>query len=310
MIVIIHTLFFSDKENLDDYECAVCLQPCVHPVKLPCSHIFCYLCVKGVANRSRKCALCRTAIPPDFVNKPQLLCKKDVLNSSALEDGTQWFYAGNNSGWWKYDPRTNKDIEDKYTEGIKKFEILIAGFLYVIDFEQMVQYRHTDTNKKRSIKRDHEHKIPTKGVAGLIHNKEDDSVERESADGDGDADSLTSLTTPQTTPIPLATATPADLSNNNRSLGFPSPITHLSPQSMDTRRHSTPTEASSAAGGNGNDSFIARMRDMQLGDNNPRHFIPRRGMGNSESAMRRRRRREQDSFTSLRRISTDSDDSD
>ena len=27
-------------------ECAVCLQTCLLPVKLPCGHIFCYLCVK------------------------------------------------------------------------------------------------------------------------------------------------------------------------------------------------------------------------------------------------------------------------
>lgn len=27
-------------------ECPVCLQLCVHPSKLPCGHIFCFLCVK------------------------------------------------------------------------------------------------------------------------------------------------------------------------------------------------------------------------------------------------------------------------
>ncbi len=40
-------------------ECSVCLQPFINPVKLPCGHSFCFLCVKGVANVSHNCALCR-----------------------------------------------------------------------------------------------------------------------------------------------------------------------------------------------------------------------------------------------------------
>ena len=32
-------------------ECAVCLQTCIHPVQLPCRHIFCFLCVKGVSTQ-------------------------------------------------------------------------------------------------------------------------------------------------------------------------------------------------------------------------------------------------------------------
>ena len=35
-------------------ECAVCLQPSIHPVKLPCNHIFCFLCVKGVTIQSQR----------------------------------------------------------------------------------------------------------------------------------------------------------------------------------------------------------------------------------------------------------------
>ena len=35
-------------------ECAVCLQTCVCPVQLPCKHIFCFLCVKGVTLQSKR----------------------------------------------------------------------------------------------------------------------------------------------------------------------------------------------------------------------------------------------------------------
>ena len=270
-------------------ECAVCLQQCVHPVMLPCSHIFCYLCVKGVANRSKRCALCRTDIPADFVNKPKLVCKNDLLNSSALDDGTQWFYAGNSSGWWRYDPRTNRDIEEKFKEGAKKFEILIAGYLYVIDLEQMIQYRHSDMSRKRNIKRDMEDSIATKGVAGLMHNKDDDSVARESADGDGETQHSTAVTS--------ATATSIDSRNNNRALIFPSPITHLSPQ---LEREVSSTDQ----------TIVDRIRDLQLGDNNPRHYIPRRLSDSATRYRGHRRGRERPPLTSLGRMNTDSEDSD
>jgi len=77
-------------------ECAVCLQTCVHPVRLPCSHIFCYLCVKGVAFQSKRCAMCRQDIPVDFLQHPQLLDRTQLERESALEDGYQWFYEGRN----------------------------------------------------------------------------------------------------------------------------------------------------------------------------------------------------------------------
>ena len=52
----------SDEEEEDDgkqqsevpIECAVCLQTCVYPVQLPCKHIFCFLCVKGVTLQSKR----------------------------------------------------------------------------------------------------------------------------------------------------------------------------------------------------------------------------------------------------------------
>lgn len=77
-------------------ECAVCLQTCIHPVKLPCSHIFCYLCVKGVAFQSKRCAMCRQEIPADFLIHPQLLDRTQLEKESTLEDGYQWFYEGRN----------------------------------------------------------------------------------------------------------------------------------------------------------------------------------------------------------------------
>ena len=93
-----------DKEENSStaIECAVCLQTCIHPVKLPCSHIFCYLCVKGVAFQSKRCAMCRQEIPTDFLIHPQLLDRTQLEKESTLEDGYQWFYEGRNGNYFSF----------------------------------------------------------------------------------------------------------------------------------------------------------------------------------------------------------------
>lgn len=81
----------------DTLECAVCLQNCVHPAQLPCGHIFCFLCVKGIANQSKKCAMCRQEIPRDFVEQPHLLERSvEQHESEGVDGGYQWFYEGRN----------------------------------------------------------------------------------------------------------------------------------------------------------------------------------------------------------------------
>lgn len=86
--------FFS---GLSIPECAVCLQTCIHPAQLPCGHIFCFLCVKGVANQSKKCAMCRQEIPTDYFEKPVLVSLNNTDKDSAgFDGGYQWFYEGRN----------------------------------------------------------------------------------------------------------------------------------------------------------------------------------------------------------------------
>ncbi|XP_015044043.1 uncharacterized protein Rnf146 isoform X4 [Drosophila pseudoobscura] len=100
-------------------ECAVCLQTCIHPARLPCGHIFCFLCIKGVAYKNRRCAMCRREIPAEFLDNPTLVNGiEDIWATRATEDGYQWYYEGRNEVWWAYDRRTNEDIE----EGFEKYE--------------------------------------------------------------------------------------------------------------------------------------------------------------------------------------------
>lgn len=147
-------------------ECAVCLQTCVHPAQLPCGHIFCFLCVKGVANQSKKCAMCRQEIPTDYFEKPVLVAQDNTDKDSAgFDGGYQWFYEGRN-GWWQYDERTSRELEAAYKKGERICELLVAGLLYIADFDAMLQIRRNDPSRRRRIKRDLA-TIPKKGVAGL-----------------------------------------------------------------------------------------------------------------------------------------------
>eukprot|EP00062_Callorhinchus_milii_P013988 gi/632962668/ref/XP_007897449.1/ PREDICTED: E3 ubiquitin-protein ligase RNF146 [Callorhinchus milii] len=170
--------------SLNVPECAICLQTCVHPVKLPCKHIFCFLCVKGASWQSRRCALCRQEIPEDFLDKPALLSPEELKAASRGNGEYAWYYEGRN-GWWQYDERTSMELEDAYLKGKKTIEMLIAGFLYVADLENMVQFRRNEHGRRRKMKRDIVD-IPKKGVAGLRLDCDSNglSSEREnSADG-------------------------------------------------------------------------------------------------------------------------------
>ncbi|XP_053693103.1 E3 ubiquitin-protein ligase rnf146-like [Sabethes cyaneus] len=149
-------------------ECPVCLQTCIHPARLPCGHVFCFLCVKGVAFKNRRCAMCRRDIPPSYLEHPQLVNGlKEVEKAAKANDGAeyQWYYEGRN-GWWQYDERTSQELEESYQKKERFCKILVAGFLYIVDFEHKCQIRQNDPSRIRRVKRDLT-TIPKKGVAGL-----------------------------------------------------------------------------------------------------------------------------------------------
>lgn len=78
------------------------------------------------------------------------------------------------AGWWQYDERTSYELECAYKRSQRVCELLIAGFLYLIDFDQMLQYRKSEPSRRRRIKRDLA-SIPKKGVAGLRLDPSDES---------------------------------------------------------------------------------------------------------------------------------------
>ncbi|XP_061919481.1 E3 ubiquitin-protein ligase rnf146 [Entelurus aequoreus] len=205
-------------------ECAICLQSCVHPVQLPCHHVFCFLCVKGASWQSKRCALCRQEVPDDFLERPTLLSPEELKASAGGRGGASsdhaWYYEGRN-GWWQYDVRTSRELEDAFSKGKKTAEMLIAGFLYVADLENMVQYRRNEHGRRRKMKRDILD-IPKKGVAGLRLDTEGvtgaiAAAGREnSADG---ADTTAAGVQQQVTGIPPPAAAPPPSSRPPTSLG-------------------------------------------------------------------------------------------
>ena len=149
-------------------QCCICQEDCVNPVKLPCDHMFCYLCLKGVAVRSYRCALCRSPIPHGYIDKPAVV-NEDEIKSTLQQSlaSYNWFYEAKSGGWWMYEKRTSSEIENAYSEQKKTLRIQISGFFYIVDFDKMVQFREDIPSRQRRIKRDVVRTEDVKGVAGI-----------------------------------------------------------------------------------------------------------------------------------------------
>ena len=79
------------------------------------------------------------------------------------------------------------EIEAAMAREEERCELLIAGSLYIIDFEHMLQYRRNDPSRRRRIKRD-QASGPKKGVAGLRLDVVEEPQEEEAPDADDDAE--------------------------------------------------------------------------------------------------------------------------
>lgn len=147
-------------------ECCVCQDKCIHPVQLPCKHVFCYLCIKGVAARNNKCALCRQQIPAGYMDNPSVI-DHGKIESVLKENSHSWFYEAKNGGWWMYEQRTSAEIEKAFNEQKESIRVQISGFFYIIDLDNMVQYREGMSERQRRIRRGHAKTQHVKGVAGI-----------------------------------------------------------------------------------------------------------------------------------------------
>jgi len=161
----------------DNEDCAVCLQPCLYTIQLPCSHQFCFLCAKGFAMKSGVCALCRQPIPNNFIKDPTNYVKSSIQISNEDQPKHEWFYSGK-SGWWQYDSRTSTELEKAHTLKLHEVQLLIAGSIYTINLDNMTQYQTDGSSRHRNVKRQLVSSDATNlaGIAGIpIHNIPDGS---------------------------------------------------------------------------------------------------------------------------------------
>ena len=152
------------------------------------------MCAKGLAESNLSgggsCSLCRmpidkvlcTVLKQSLIEVCFLLTSNKILfyklqnffrnrklqvqdNSDSSTDEKYWFYEGGKSGWWKFDERSNLELEKNYSEGVESFDFLICGNLYVIDFKTMIQYRKDGSGRIRKLRRGDKN-VLAKGIAG------------------------------------------------------------------------------------------------------------------------------------------------
>ena len=130
----------------------------------------------------------------------------------------------------QYDERTSQELEQHHKAGTSSCELLIAGYVYIIDLTNMVQIRRNDRTKKRRIKRDLICLPGRKGIAGLKVASENATPESDRPGAEGHEGS-------DVKPIPIARGRHSD----PPSVSPPTPTN--TPQTPQTPAESPPTSS-------------------------------------------------------------------
>lgn len=197
---------FQTMNAAIEAECPVCSSRMIAPTAIPaCGHKFCFTCLKGVCINGMGCPMCRGPIdhsifalpsqvldlkmdvplsPVIVQDKYKQIAKRDAspsaapapsplnLDASLLDDNLPeekmyWLYRGKNQGWWRFDPRHERDIDEAYNKDEDHCEVLICGRTYVIDFNEQCQYLKEIPTQRREVKRVSAEDFDTMGVKGL-----------------------------------------------------------------------------------------------------------------------------------------------
>ncbi|ODM97902.1 hypothetical protein Ocin01_08778 [Orchesella cincta] len=157
----------SSQGSDEARDCAVCLLPYVLPVKLPCGHVFCFMCIKGsILNNNYNCPICRGGIPFSILSNPVVEDLNQLTDSLKQDNRRKWYYEGRQGGWWQYDERTMNELETAFSNNFPTCRFVAAGHVYVVDFTHMMQYRLGSENIFRRIKNGDSDGV--KGVAGIF----------------------------------------------------------------------------------------------------------------------------------------------
>ncbi|CAG9793869.1 unnamed protein product [Diatraea saccharalis] len=185
--------------------------------------------------------MCRAEIPSDYLDHPILL-EKLSSQESAIENinkDFQWYYQGRN-GWWKYDERSNEELEVAFNSGETNFTLLLAGALYSIDFQTMMQVRSNDPTRRRHIRRDIP-TLPAKGVAGIkiFENTQTEQTKRNTEDDLNEVEVISSHSEDEVIEIEdddESDVVPDESTNSNSSIDINSYFSSLNLADPETSR--------------------------------------------------------------------------
>ncbi|CAL8137298.1 unnamed protein product [Orchesella dallaii] len=165
-------------DSIDDAitpTCRICYQYCLYPIELPCRHKFCFMCIKGqvLAHNLRHCPLCRVVFPMSVINYPVPIVSHEIVFQPNVTNTRRWYYESRSGGWWQYDRITMSKVEEAYNNRQREpcIPLRIAGIMYQIDFNRMIQYRSGYSHIFRRITFGPVTNV--KGIAGILfHDQE------------------------------------------------------------------------------------------------------------------------------------------
>lgn len=162
--------------------CIICYDEIINKVALECKHEFCFSCIKGsLIQNGTECPLCRHKISSNYRNMilktPEKLCGK--IEDFEIDDDAVWIYSGKHSGWWYFDPKANKSVEELYQLFKNKQltnqnnQVSICGYLFSFNFDDMEQ-KNKQNGAIRHVKRLPEDELEAfqaknqiKGICGI-----------------------------------------------------------------------------------------------------------------------------------------------
>ncbi len=107
-------------QSIIDEECTICGREMNLPFSLPCTHKFCYTCIKAhVEGTSATCPICRAVVSHSLLRDGEV----DIIDSTNV----WWNYASrDNASWWKFEPTTSTFIEEAYQLYLKDNRFVVA----------------------------------------------------------------------------------------------------------------------------------------------------------------------------------------
>uniref|UniRef100_A0A8R1HTV5 RING-type E3 ubiquitin transferase n=1 Tax=Caenorhabditis japonica TaxID=281687 RepID=A0A8R1HTV5_CAEJA len=187
-----------------DDTCSVCFYKHTMPTRIDtCGHVFCFMCLKNNYTMGMECPTCRSRISPNVFENTisndmdiHMECPEEYISDCAdmfdMVPGEKgkprrlgpprrsvrstrlkhyWIYESSPSGWYRYDPKNERYIEEAYQRKKRSCTLFISGYKMTIDLDGKTQERESNgvthvRNIKRILSTELE-KHHVKGIAGI-----------------------------------------------------------------------------------------------------------------------------------------------